>query len=557
MDMQQIIEQAERNIRQALIDYAAHTGQTDVVEDCCDTFIRRLAEDSSRAKQGLRELFSQSPVWDAELDALVINGTRTHNPNYERIEELGREILRPVWNDDCYYALRLFTNPDASSESLQISINAINRLAPKAYTPTKKLSRIFKAVCTAVGVADESAGSDFQRMYASFADELTAKKIGFKLYVSINPAHFLTMSNPKCDRRGATLTSCHSFNSTEYSYNNGCTGYARDCTSFIVFTASDPREPETLNNRKTTRQIFAYEPGNGVLLQSRMYNTSGGVYGKAEDSQLYRDLVQREISILENMPNLWKTFPYLGDHSYCVEIGDGFGGYADWTYSDFDGKVSIRHDHENDHEGISVGTHGLCVACGDETCDGVYCDDCKDEGYTCDHCNSRCSETYEVVDSRGNEIYVCEDCRNDHYRYCKCCERYVYEDNGSYVCDSDEWVCDSCLDEYYEECPECEEFHHRDNMRLVHDNSGDEIHVCENCRDEHYRYCDQCEEYYPEDDTHSVHFSNNGYVICVCDNCVENYTICPECEEYIEVREDGTCPSCGSVVEGNDKEEEQ
>ena len=63
--------------------------------------------------------------------------------------------------------------------------------------------------------------------------------------------------------------------------------------------AADPDVPETLNNRKTVRQIFAYQPGNGLLLQSRLYNTSGGVRGAHEDSKLYRDLIQRELAELE------------------------------------------------------------------------------------------------------------------------------------------------------------------------------------------------------------------------------------------------------------------
>lgn len=81
MEMQEVISRAERNIRQALSDYEAHTRQTDVLDDVTDTFVRILARDSSHAKQGLRELFSKSPVWNEELDALVINGTRTHDPD--------------------------------------------------------------------------------------------------------------------------------------------------------------------------------------------------------------------------------------------------------------------------------------------------------------------------------------------------------------------------------------------------------------------------------------------------------------------------------------------
>ncbi len=152
--------------------------------------------------------------------------------------------------------------------------------------------------------------SELQSALKQLADN-RRKKIDFKLYVSLNPAHFITMSNPKDDKRGDTLTSCHSFNSTSYSYNNGCSGYARDEYTFITFVAADPSNPETLNNRKTMRQIFAYKPGNGLLLQSRLYNTSGGTYGAQEDSKLYRDLVQREISDLEGAPNLWQTYGYL------------------------------------------------------------------------------------------------------------------------------------------------------------------------------------------------------------------------------------------------------
>ena len=239
MEIQQIIKQAEQDIRQAIKDYGAHTKQTEVLDDVSERFVRRLARDSSYAKQGLRELFSRSPVWDERIGALVINGTRTHDPDYDRILELGLEILQDALDrdDDRHYsilqALNLFCCAHQSETDREMSIAAINALAPKAYAPTKKPSRVFKALCDALGVADGTAGSRFQRLFAQFADELAAKRIGFKLYVSLNPAHFLTMSNPKEDDRGETLTSCHSLNSTEYKYNNGCSGYARDAASFI------------------------------------------------------------------------------------------------------------------------------------------------------------------------------------------------------------------------------------------------------------------------------------------------------------------------------------
>lgn len=559
MEMQEIIERAEANIRQALNDYGAHTRQTDVLDDVTDTFIERLAKDSSYAKQDLRELFSKSPVWDAKLDALVINGTRTHNPDYDRVYQLAVQILeKPLRSgnydfDTVMNAISFFSNPEANETYRERFIAAIKQLAPKAYTPTRKLSRVFKSLCVALGVADETAGSEFQRLYAQFADELSAKKIGFKLFVSINPAHFITMSNPKCDRRGATLTSCHSFNSTEYSYNNGCTGYARDEVSFIVFTVNDPMDAETLNNRKTTRQIFAYRPGSGLLMQSRMYNTAGGVYGAAEDSKLYRDLVQREISMLENVPNLWKTYPTVGDRSDLVVVGEGFGGYTDWTYSDFDGHVSVRADCDLEYENpLEVGTWGLCIVCGEETNDGVYCDDCRHGNYTCDHCGGRCSELFDVRNEQGDWIQVCEDCRDEHYTYCDECEEYWPEDMVSYI--DRENVCDSCREEYCSECDECGEWHLDRRMYGAY-RDGEEVRICSDCRDELYYCCDRCGDLHHRDDMQTV-YRADGCEDYICEDCADRYDTCPHCDELIEMRSDGTCPHCGAVIEEQEDEAE-
>lgn len=556
MEMQEVISRAERNIRQALRDYGAHTSQTDVLDDVTDEFIYRLAADSSYAKQGLRKLFSKSPVWNEELDALVINGTRTHDPDYDRIHRLAMQILEKPFKsldydyNDILKAVCFFSNPDASERDRESYIEAIRKLAPKAYTPTKKPSRVFKSLCMALGVADETAGSEFQRLYAQFADELSAKQIGFKLFVSINPAHFITMSNPKRDSRGATLTSCHSFNSTEYDYNNGCTGYARDETSFIVFTVADPTDPETLNNRKTTRQVFAYRPGSGLLLQSRMYNTAGGVYGAAEDSKLYRDLVQREISMLEDVPNLWKTYSSIGDKADLVVAGEGFGGYQDWTYENFDGHISIRADcDEETVDPLDIGTYGLCVVCGEETSDGVYCENCG-KGYECDECGGHYRELCDVRDSRGNWIQVCERCRDEYYTYCDECEEYWPNDCVTEV--DGQYYCDDCLDECCERCDECDGWHRSDSMYDAY-REGRELRICGDCRDEYYFGCDCCGDLHHADDMRIVHRAS-GYEDYVCDDCADNYDCCPHCDELIEIKDDGTCPNCGAVIEEQEAE---
>ena len=449
MELQKKIELAKTNIWKAIDDYRAHTREPNVLDSIMDKFVNRLAEDSTYAKAELRNLFRSSPVWDEELDAIIINGTRTHNPDLRRIQSLADTILHPArLRADAEklgrirHAVSFFSQPE---DDPTVAIQAIESLAPGAYAQGKKPSRIFKALCDALKVSDDHAGSKFQKLYAQFADELSAKKIDFKLYVSLNPAHFLTMSNPKYDRRGDTLTSCHSLNSTEYEYNNGCSGYARDAVTFIAFIAADPNNPETLNNRKIMRQIFAYKVGNGLLLQSRLYNTSGGTYGAQEDSKLYRDLVQRELSALEHVPNLWKTYAYCGNPYCSIDIGEGFGGYADWTYENFDAKISIRNDHAEDFQNFSVGTYGLCLHCACEIDEKLFCSDCDedDEGETCEDCGEIVSATYLVYNRSGNERYVCADCRDENYAHCSICGNYFPEDDVETM-EDERTMCRTC-----------------------------------------------------------------------------------------------------------------
>ena len=97
MDIQEKIRQNTKNIWQAMDDYRAHTYTTGVLDAITHKFVDRLAEDNAHAKAELRNLFRQSPVWNEELDALVINGTRTHDPDSYRVHRLASDILCPAY----------------------------------------------------------------------------------------------------------------------------------------------------------------------------------------------------------------------------------------------------------------------------------------------------------------------------------------------------------------------------------------------------------------------------------------------------------------------------
>lgn len=558
MTTEEKIEHAKKDIRKAIQDYIAHTyehGELDYVED---EFVDRLAEDSTYAKQGLRNLFRKSPAWNEELDALVINGNRTHDPDPEFITERLKVItVRACLKSNAekraliYKGIRFFSY-SAHFEELYDSeyiLDAVKEIAPNAYKPGKKMSRVCKAWCQALGVADETAGSKFQKEFAKVADEMNGRKIPFKLFVSLNPAHFLTMSNPKHDNRGSCLTSCHSLNSNDYEYNNGCSGYARDNTSFIVFTVDNPSVAETLNNRKTTRQIFAYQPGNGVLLQSRMYNTSGGTRGKAENSALYRDLIQREIAEAESSINLWNTYKVVEDgYGNLIKTGNGFGGYTDWEYSGFGARISIRKDV--DGKRIVVGAQGLCIRCGEEISSGLCCGSCGSLSSQCEYCDeSTYEELTPVFDGNGCQILVCPDCLEDHFTYCDICHEYHPNNCVSYV--DGQNICNGCLEEACEKCDDCGEFHRRENMVEAYDEVGNQIYLCNDgyCTRNHTR-CPECNRLVPDTWMNTVYLAD-GTTKEVCDDCIgnnENYVACQECGEYIEVCPDGTCPSCGAIL---------
>ena len=201
--------------------------------------------------------------------------------------------------------------------------------------------------------------------------------------------------------------------------------------SFIVFTVENPDAPELLNNYKTTRQVFAYKPGNGVLLQSRFYNQTGGTSGYAPEMKWYREIVQRVICEGEGAINRWTTGNYC-DSPVNIPRGDGFQGYADWL--EFSGntvKLSIRKDRADNYEAFTVGTYALCVKCGEEIYDfdrnnlTHYCHIC-DTRMRCDECGCFVDEeSYAwVIDAYGDEILVCEECLDAYYFYCDICNRW-------------------------------------------------------------------------------------------------------------------------------------
>ena len=75
--MDKLTELTRNNLWTAVDDYRRHSYETNVLDDISSDFINRLADDSIKSKRELRDLFRKSQGWDENLQAIVINGTKT------------------------------------------------------------------------------------------------------------------------------------------------------------------------------------------------------------------------------------------------------------------------------------------------------------------------------------------------------------------------------------------------------------------------------------------------------------------------------------------------
>ena len=89
---------------------------------------------------------------------------------------LGQKPDNQLWYD-YKMACRLFRTPHLSDDEKFESIMAIEKIAPGAYEYGKKPSRIYRSICDAIGVSDETRGSRFQRLFARVADELCVRNM--------------------------------------------------------------------------------------------------------------------------------------------------------------------------------------------------------------------------------------------------------------------------------------------------------------------------------------------------------------------------------------------
>ena len=404
------VKKLKEDISYALSVYTKYTPQKGEIPYIKEEFIKTLAEDSLIRKYSLREMLRKHPNWDEENDCVIVEGMIHPKQRgglfcekYFSLITEGKDknIISPDTAEEALEAMYFFLPLATGGE------DSLKKISPH-YKGDRKKSRTLKQMFQDLGLDKLPS---FEVAYATMSDVLNARPKKVNLIVSVNPAHFLTMSNPKGDTRGNMLVSCCSLNNAEFSYNNGCTGYARDSITMIAFTVDDINNKESWFNRKTSRQLFMYKPESGFMLQSRMYNSAGGTLRKDISYEDYLRIMQDLICTCEKRDNKWETVEYLKQDKCIFTPHIYFGGYPDWRYREFPSFVSIRKDNKPDD--FEVGAAGICWDCGMPiTCpqDGVFC-----EKHTQSHCElcGRHTEKLEYTEVFDEWRHICEHCREE------------------------------------------------------------------------------------------------------------------------------------------------
>ena len=482
------------NISQALDDYNRYI---DKKLNYGPDFCKRFANSALIKKSNLKKMLSKHPGWDESLWAVKVPIELKQEVDFDLVHDLLFGLFnlntKKVWGHNYEYDsiaewVACVATDRVDKDNMYGTPTVMTRLFPNAWHKGRKLIRIIREMLVEHGVWTDKPG-DFQKMFAQLSEAVTPKMIKTTLFISINPCHFLTMSNPKFDDRGEMLTSCHSINNLDYDYNNGCVGYARDNITMICFTVNNPNDKESLNNRKTSRQLFMYEPGSNILLQSRMYTSDGGTRGNHIWSKVFFKAVIEVLDKCEQKNEVWykRNDYHEDDEPIRFTPSDDFGGYPDWVYEEFCPMIayrkSINIDKLYDHPvEFFVGSDGLCLCCGARISTRVYCISCEDKvKCKCCHRLSNRDSLFIAYDSSGAEVQVCVTCLTGHFTYCTHCHTY-HEDSVMYSDANGKAICQQCITRYFRQCPDCGMLYRREET------VWDEEHGVWRCRNCHHRH---------------------------------------------------------------------
>jgi hypothetical protein len=216
-----------------------------------------------------------------------------------------------------------------------------------------KTSRAFNKVCVHYGI---DKAKNYDKLFAQYADLVSANARKLHFVISLNPLDYLTMSI------GKSWTSCHSIkgnNGYAGGACNGCVSYMLDNVSIITYVV-DKMDENLHNVGKMYRQMYHYN--DNLFVQSRLYPQ--GNDGATDLYAKFRGFMIDEFSELLGIDeNAWV---HQGGTSYTeAHIRHTGNHYPDTRYNR---SVGIFYPKANTAairtNVMTVGATSYCFHCG-------------------------------------------------------------------------------------------------------------------------------------------------------------------------------------------------
>lgn len=503
----------------------------DNVLDCDDILVKRIVNGKTKTQ------WEDIKYGDTPRVYPIWNGDTLEFSNYELYEESVKRkkyaafmvhYFGDTYTEESRYARRVyldvmnaiyFYESDRVDENFAalINTNLPEIRAREGQKTTKVVGKIMKHY----GI-DKHA--DYTKKFAAYCDAINVIKITRHTILSVHPCDYLTMSF------GNSWSSCHTIDkldlrgkggdSYEGLYSSGTVSYMLDQSSFVLYTTDTKLPPDAEMEKQDKINRCMFHVMNERIVQGRCYPQSedgnNGLYTQ------FRNLVQKVMSELWEIPNMWKVKKGSSTMNLIYTNGTHYPDYI--HFSDCNMSVFSETKIPNRYGVVEIGHDPICVECGCEhtTRNNINC--CHGQYGYCPECGAIVDDYNDATEIDGeyyhNEcVFYC----SYHDRYEPLSSRYVLVEEYGDICED---AYNSGNFGYCEDCECCFE-----NDALVPTLDYD---VCRDCLADDYVWVESESEYYPADECY----------------------YCPECNEYfpnnksgVDVNGDLLCPCCGHVVE--------
>lgn len=272
---------------------------------------------------------------------------------------------------------------------------------------------------------------EVQDLYSLFLQQKFEKLSG-RIYLSINPYDYLTMSE-----NNHNWDSCHSIDG---DYMVGNFGLMTDTVTAVAYLLTDNELKDPFNNylskidmnwnskriRRLVHIKVDQETGKIIIVNNRSYpyelNDFNYHLEKIEKS-LFSEVTFKNKS---NLISYDKLIAYKQNYRGHIDIPI-FSEFINILYTE---NLSLSENF------IEIGDETICLYCGKNIS-------------SLDHCP------------------ICNECADIMFSRCDCCNNLLTketENESAIIAENGDYLCNNCLEEFYEQCQVCNKIYHHEDI---------------------------------------------------------------------------------------------